>query len=472
MKFHSIDFIYTNMILDELQYEKYLLENRSQVFNENEIQRLKKIFSTPSNYVKKNHDETAVYCFLAYSYLLTIEKFTNEWIVTYADFSSVSENTYQLFTDWESVIREVQSILARKKQKLFNYRAFSDVFSSPQKIDEKLGVATQIEPAVETIYKALLPITSRFLESNLSNDAVKISIPWANFKIAFQGKAEDFIKFPLEKVDMKVTLRRVKKLDFRGKYTVTGLAQNISQKEDSPDESFLALANPDAVRDLPGEIEKTITGRLEFSIRVSNVFEGPVVDNLYRELRATISHELAHLHEFYQRHIKGRGGQTFSLSWAGAKNYNIPKTIWKFWYRFHYLVYISEPYEQNAVVQEAYEYVKSMSLDEFKRTTIWEGTQKMKNFSWEAHYRTILDAIDEVSPHLKDSILTRLKNWFVKDYKQLETKETNTKLYKDIESIQDVPSLMKLFERRINQAGRDMERKLLRLFSLKDQSNS
>lgn len=77
-------------------------------------------------------------------------------------------------------------------------------------------------------------------------------------------------------------------------------------------------------------------------------------------------------------------------------------------------------------------------------------------------------AIDEVSPHLKDSILGRLKNWFVKDYKQLETKETNTKLYKDIESIQDVPSLMKLFERRINQAGRDMERKLLRLFSLKD----
>ena len=109
-----------------------------------------------------------------------------------------------------------------------------------------------------------------------------------------------------------------------------------------------------------------------------------------------------------------------------------------------------------------------MSLDEFKRTTIWENAQKMKNFSWEAHYRTILDAIDEVSPHLKDSILTRLKNWFVKDYKQLETKETNTKLYKDIESIQDVPSLMKLFERRINQAGRDMERKLLRLFSLKD----
>ena len=460
------------MILDELQYEKYLLENRSQVFNENEIQRLKKIFSTPSNYLKKNHDETAVYCFWAYSYLLTIEKFTNEWIITYKGLSSVSENTYQLFTDWESVIREVQSIVSHKKQKLFNYRAFSDVFSSPQKIDEKLGVATQIEPAVETIYKALLPITSRFLESNLSNDVVKISIPWANFKIAFQGKAEDFIKFPLEKVDMRVTLRRVKKLDFRGKYTVTGLAQNISQKEDSPDESFLALANPDAVRDLPGEIEKTITGRLEFSIRVSNVFEGPVVDNLYRELRATISHELAHLHEFYQRHIKGRGGQTFSLSWAGAKNYNIPKTIWKFWYRFHYLVYISEPYEQNAVVQEAYEYVKSMSLDEFKRTTIWEGTQKMKNFSWEAHYRTILDAIDEVSPHLKDSILTRLKNWFVKDYKQLETKETNTKLYKDIESIQDVPSLMKLFERRINQAGRDMERKLLRLFSLKDQSNS
>jgi hypothetical protein len=456
------------MILDELQYQKYLLENRSEVFTGDEIQRLKKIFSTPSNYIKKNHDETAVYCFWAYSYLLTIEKFYGNWIITNPGFSSKSENTYQLFTDWVSVIREIQSIVSDKKQKLFDYRAFSDVFSSPQKIDEKLGVATQIEPAVETIYKALLPITSRFLESNLSSDLVKISIPWASFKIAFQGKSEDFIKFPLEKVDMKVTLGRVKKLDFRGKYTISGLAQNISQKEDSPDESILALAGPEVIRDIPGEIEKTITGRLEFSIRVSNVFEGPVVDNLYRELRATISHELAHLNEFYQRHIRGRGGQTFSLSWAGGKNYNIPKSIWKPWYRFHYLVYLSEPYEQNAVVQEAHEYVKSMSLDEFKRTTFWEKVQKMKNFSWQAHYLTILEAIDETSPHLKDSILGRLKNWFVKDYKQLETKETNTKLYKDIESIQDVPSLMKLFERRINQAGRDMERKLLRLFSLKD----
>jgi hypothetical protein len=456
------------MILDELQYEKYLLENRSQVFNENEIQRLKKIFSSSANYLKKNHDETAVYCFSAYSYLLTLEKFSNEWIITYPGFSSESGNTYQLFNDFTSAIREIQSILSEKKQKLLDYRAFSGVFSSPKKIDEKLGVATQIEPAVETIYKALLPITSRFLESNLPSDMVKISIPWAKFKIAFQGKAEDFIKFPLEKVDIKLTLRRVKKLDFRGKYTVGGLAQNISSKEDSPGESILAVASPYVIRDIPAEIEKTLTGRLEFSIRVSNVFEGPVVDNLYRELRATISHELGHLNEFYQRHLKGRGGQTFSLAWAGSKNYNIPKSIWKPWYRFHYLVYLSEPYEQNAVVQEAYEYVKSMSLEEFKRTTFWENSQKMKNFSWEAHFRTILEAIDEVSPHLKDSILERLKNWFVNDYKQLETKQTNTKLYKDIESIQDVPALMKLFEKRINQAGVNMEKKLLRLFSLKD----
>jgi len=456
------------MILDDFGYEKYLLENSRQIFTQEEIDRLKKIFNSSPNYIKKNWNETEVYCFLSYLYILSLEKFKNSWIISQSDPDSPSSNIHTVFPNFPSAVREIQDIVHQREEKILDYRSFSDSKRPWKKVVEKLGVATQVEPALEVIYRAILPIASGFLERDTLNDEVKISIPWIKFREAWRGNEEDLIKFPLEKADIKIHLKRIKKLDFRGKYTVAGLAQNISEKEDSPDESFLALASPGVGQDLPQEIEKTITGRFEFTIRVSNVFEGPVVDELFREIRATISHELSHLNEFYQRHLTGQKKQTFSLSWAGGKNYNLPKPIWKLWYRFHYLVYISEPYEQNAVVQEAWEFVKTMSLEEFKRTNFWENAQKMKNFSPEASYRDLLEAIHETTPHLEESILTRLKNWFIKDYQELETRSKDSKQYQDIVSSKDVFSIMKMFQKRINYAGRDMEKKLLRLFSLKD----
>jgi hypothetical protein len=189
------------------------------------------------------------------------------------------------------------------------------------------------------------------------------------------------------------------------------------------------------------------------------------------KVESVLLHELNHLYEFYCR--KFNYGKQFGLAttWAaiGPNKRRRPKKIWDYWqYFFTDLIYMAEPHEVRASIQESKAYVDKLELAAFKRTKTWKNAKKMENFSYKNFVEEFNKVIATHNPDYVDKIIDMLIKDFIKEYEDVaeEFKE------KPIISISKFRKMSKegffeFWEKRIKKAGETIVKGILRLYALK-----
>jgi len=327
-------------------------------------------------------------------------------------------------------------------------------------ITEKIGVAEPTLPYITIVYEELKGKTIEFYNSNLTKYEEQIVINLKDMSFIYKEYFSLFVQFPVEKLIINYTaVKKPQKnkdlVNLGVTYSTMGAAYNIGRREDNV--SYIKKTSSTLPKYVLEDIQNSLVLKSNFNIEMSPTSSEEELNDLLKDLEDTVYHEFTHFYEYYKRLESGSKALDFTLAYAGSKNYNVPKSIFKLWSKFLYLVYFSEPYEVRAVTQEIFNKLKRMSLSEFRQTTYGTVIKKMINFNAEEEYNNLLEEIANYNPNLETSILTRLYNWYMKDY----VSSGSPPLEKIVMKTSDIKSLMKKFQERINRAGRDLNKKAL-----------
>ena len=277
-------------------------------------------------------------------------------------------------------------------------------------------------------------------------------------------------KYPISSMEVTYTLQTMTDEDWvkrfptsKKKYIGTGACYNI-------DEEGGSSIKP-AIDD---RSDVTIHLKLEIGALISDVFDNR--EGLSLEIESSITHELNHGYEGWNRMKKGKGQVSTDVTWALDVNRSkIRKDIWKIWYdEIGYYVYWSELHEINAMTQDAYPYVKRYDIDEVKeKAPSWKFATKMKNFDANDFKQRMTDKILSVYPDADvDIMLRRIKNGFANQLIKNRENSINNKEDKPTLSGESVKSMsvdkfLNFIQKRINRAGNRIQRNILKLYSLK-----
>jgi hypothetical protein len=277
-------------------------------------------------------------------------------------------------------------------------------------------------------------------------------------------------KYPISSMEVTYTLQTMTDEDWikrfptsTKKYIGTGACYNI-------DEEGGSSIKP-AIDD---RSDVTIHLKLEIGALISDVFNNR--EGLSLEIESSITHELNHGYEGWNRMRKGKGQVSTDVTWALDVNRSkIRKDIWKIWYdEIGYYVYWSELHEINAMTQDAYPYVKRYDIDEVKeKAPSWKFATKMKNFDANDFKQRMTDKILTVYPDADvDIMLSRIKNGFANELIKNRENSINNKEDKPTLSGESVKSMsvdkfLTFIQNRINRAGNRIQRNILKLYSLK-----
>ena len=218
---------------------------------------------------------------------------------------------------------------------------------------------------------------------------------------------------------------------------------------------------------IKNEIDMTLNAKIDIDIYIDSKFKMSQMYELLMDVRDTIMHETLHLYEFYKRWLStGSGTFNITKTFAGRENPNTPREIYDYYSDFLDYVYYSEPYEINAMTQEAYSKVLRMSFDTFKTTKYWIMSNKMENFNADQYYRELENKIKERSG--KETLnyhLNNLHKFYIKQYVKI-AKDFNQPVSNKILKTKNIYELIKSFELRITQSGKNLKRKFMKLYSL------
>jgi hypothetical protein len=203
------------------------------------------------------------------------------------------------------------------------------------------------------------------------------------------------------------------------------------------------------------------------------------------EIEETIWHELNHLYEFYNRAISGKGSiykrnPAQSIASAGINKWGIPKDVYDYWdYNLITHIYMSEPQELNAEIQEAAYTINKYGFSQLKKTRVWKAANVMQSFNADKFIKGLDNAINkyiesrgEQTTALRSGVLSnplreRLKNMWIQQY------EKALKEYGETPSIPlaslkkgNCANFVKYFEKRINRSGDYLKKKLSKLYTV------
>ena len=294
-------------------------------------------------------------------------------------------------------------------------------------------------------------------------------VPLANENI------DSFIDFPIEDIVISLTLMYNKKpTDSIGKtFSTNGAAYPITEvDEDEDDGEITLLIEPSSELPLSvlENVDKVLRAKFDFGVTLFKNFDETHIDEMLYDLRDTITHELNHMYEFFKRSENiGVQKMNLALSFAGSKNVNTPKKIYNEYEKFLFMLYYSEPWEINANVQEALSKVLRMSFDEFKETTQWKWATLMENFNAEEFYQTLVKITEERTPEAVDFHIKGLHKQYKKQYIKLSFAYLEDEfdfMTDKVLKTNDLKGLFKLFQNRINNAGRTLKKKYMRLYTV------
>jgi len=238
-------------------------------------------------------------------------------------------------------------------------------------------------------------------------------------------------------------------------------------KKESQGESYMKLPSLEIPEKILKEINKTIIGKMEVEVLITPSFEPEDINDLIDDLRDSITHEMLHLYEFYKRwESTGKGEVDLTKTFAGGINPNVPKKIFTYYSSFLDLVYYSEPYELNAMSQEAYSKSFKMTPEEFMKSPYWQIADKMEKFNADDFFDGLVNIIKERSG--EDTLVYHLSNlhkFYIKQYRQI-AKQTGNPVPQNIEKTKSIYDLFKMYEPRINKAGKKLKRNLGRVYGI------
>lgn len=234
------------------------------------------------------------------------------------------------------------------------------------------------------------------------------------------------------------------------------------------------------------EIRPAIDDRSDVTIHL--VIEvGAFVSDSFRdreglsvEIESSITHELNHAYEFWNRFKKDKGQLSTDVTWAlDVNRAKIKKDIWKIWYdEIGYYVYWSEPHEVNAMIQDAWPYVRRYDVEDMKRIApSWRFSKKMIDFNDRDFKNKMADKILSTYPDADVEIfLNRVKNGFANQLiksreESINKKEDRPTLSGESIKKMSVDEFLEFIQVRINRAGEKIQKNVLRLYSLKNKYN-
>jgi len=336
-------------------------------------------------------------------------------------------------------------------------------------LSEDMGVAVPSVPYINLIYQKLEERVISFLNGKEKkiNDLIVLGL--SEISEIYKNNPEDFIDFPIEEIQINFSAERLRNDRLSVSFTSSGAAYQINHKKENM--SFLKKPSLSIPKKILKELKSTVVAKFDFSIYINKEYNESMEDELLYDFRDTIMHELNHLYEFYNRTLKDdKNLVDVTLSYAGGKNYNVPRDIFSVWENFLYFVYFSEPYEMRAMTQEAYSKRIRMSFDEFKNTKYWKYSKMMEEFDANKLFDRLIEKIEEHNPEYLIPIMSRLYLWFLRDYYR-GTKEMGKEPKKLIQNSKHLLDLMMRFQPRIRLAGKKLQRNFMRLYSLSPEDN-
>jgi hypothetical protein len=277
-------------------------------------------------------------------------------------------------------------------------------------------------------------------------------------------------KYPISSMSVTYTLKTMTDEDFvkrfptsKKKYIGTGACYNIGEEGGS------------AIKpSIDDRSDITLHLVLEIGAIVSDALNDR--EGLSIEIESSITHELNHGYEGWNRMRKGKGQVSTDVTWAlDANRAKIRKDIWKIWYDdIGYYVYWSELHEINAMTQDAFPYVKRYDIEEVKeKAPSWRFAKKMIDFDANQFKQKMTDKILSVYPDADvEMMLKRVKNGFANELiknreNSISREEDKPTLSGEAVKAMSVDKFLAFIQKRINRAGNRIQRNILKLYSLK-----
>lgn len=277
-------------------------------------------------------------------------------------------------------------------------------------------------------------------------------------------------KYPISSMSVTYTLKTMTDEDFikrfptsKKKYIGTGACYNIGEEGGS------------AIKpSIDDRSDITLHLVLEIGAIVSDALNDR--EGLSIEIESSITHELNHGYEGWNRMRKGKGQVSTDVTWAlDANRAKIRKDIWKIWYDdIGYYVYWSELHEINAMTQDAFPYVKRYDIEEVKeKAPSWRFAKKMIEFDANQFKQKMTDKILSVYPDADvEMMLKRVKNGFANELiknreNSISREEDKPTLSGEAVKAMSVDKFLTFIQKRINRAGNRIQRNILKLYSLK-----
>lgn len=328
-------------------------------------------------------------------------------------------------------------------------------------INEDLGVSRPAIAFANLMYEKLTPKVIDFAKEKKSK-VENIIIGVKDISKIWRNDPEDFLDLPITEIRIELGLTYINKTKDKS-FATGGGAYGF----DASDESVSYLIRPDksVPKYLRNELDDSIISKFEIDIFITKNFENTQLDELLFDLRDTILHETNHMLEHYYRLVSGAKEMNPALAYSGTKNYFIPKSVWEVWNDFLFMVYYSEPQEIRAMTQEMYSFRIRKPIEDLKNHKYYIWADKMEKFNADEIFQKLLDSIEEVIPNRMAQILGSLSTRFFKDYYKL-SKESGNEPLRILKKETSVQNLMKKMQFRINNAGKQLKRNFVRLYSI------
>lgn len=333
-----------------------------------------------------------------------------------------------------------------------------------QMLNEDLGVSRATIPFINMVLNQVTPLIEDMIFQG-KNDTETLNLDYRVMKNVLRSDPEAFIEFPVEGMDVEVQFKYVKKPVSMAKFRTGGAMYQI--KKESQGESYMKLPSLEIPEKILKEINKTIIGKMELTVMITPNFEPVDMGDLINDLRDSITHEMLHLYEFYKRwESTGKGEVDLTKTFAGGINPNVPKQIFKYYEQFLDMVYYSEPYELNAMSQEAYSKSFNMTPEQFVQSPYWQIADRMIKFNADDFFDGLVNVIKERSG--EDTLVYHLSNlhkFYMKQYRQI-AKQGKYPIPQNIERTKSIYDLFKMYQPRINKAGKKLKRNLGRVYGI------
>jgi hypothetical protein len=336
--------------------------------------------------------------------------------------------------------------------------------------NEKLGISIPSILYSDIIFSKTWGHFWDFYYSDQNKFEDRIIVPYRKPSILDR---ELYTRFPVVGMGLNLTFNRNKNFDKQfGKgrdYYVGGSAMKFGNKNW---EGYTKLAKPVKMTSDHG-----VFIECGISIDLSNRFHEDKQEYALRDsINEAVWHELNHLYEFYQRVLNVSGkpvrnrSPKLSIQLTGSNKWGIPNSIFTHWNsNFSHYIYVSEPIELNARVQEAGYHAYTNGFDTVYKTDAWEDALYLSKFNADEFIKSLNSKIEEYTTDSDgvDFIKEKLKKMWLSEYEKalLTTGETPTINLRKLKR-ESCDDFIKSFESRFINGGKYLIKKIGKLIDI------